>query len=341
MSMNSKEKKEKAEIIISHWGFNENEELSMFKYFVTLFLTLTMTATAFAGNAQLVDFILGGNGVKEILVRYGIKEADSAQVQSYVASSLMALGSKSSLTKAELKSAIEKLPVSSQDATIRKQLQVLLEKSEKDLKQEDVVQAINNLIYLANKHGKSIIITCAECVNENLAKAGFKFSVETIKNASLNKLLEEVIPKNPAELNTFISSRAKRLGFGDYSKVSPELVSSSEEKSLAIFLALAENGNADQKALTRAIKRISTKNGKTDMFDSKNAQKFWKILSDDMSPQDMNGWTKTLNEVAGRAERDGVAPEEAFYRTLKDKAQGNDNLMKQYETLKAKRCFFK
>ena len=315
----------------------------MFKYFVALCLTINMTTTAFAaGSAQLADFILSGSGVSEILAKYGIKGADSLQVQNYVASSLMALGSKNSLTKAELKSALEKLPVSSADATVRKQLQILLETPEKELKQEDVVKAINNLIYLASQKGKSIIITCTDCVNENLAKAGFKFSVETIKNATTLKLIEETLPSNPAELSTFISARAKRLGFGDYSKVSPDLVKGyGDEKSLAIFLALAENGNADQKALTRAIKRISTKNGKTNMFDSKNGQKFWKILSDDMSPQDMNGWTKTLNEVAGRAEKDGVTPEEAFYRTLKDKAEGNEYLTKQYETLKAKRCFFK
>ena len=60
-----------------------------------------------------------------------------------------------------------------------------------------------------------------------------------------------------------------------------------------------------------------------------------------MSSEDMAGWTKTLNEVADRAEKDGVPPEEAFYRTLKEKANGNEYLTKQLETLKAKRCFFK
>jgi hypothetical protein len=60
-----------------------------------------------------------------------------------------------------------------------------------------------------------------------------------------------------------------------------------------------------------------------------------------MSPEVMGGWSKTLDAVASRAEKDGVSSEEAFYRTLKDKAQNDESLMKQYETLKAKRCFFK
>ncbi|MGZ3806764.1 MAG: hypothetical protein ACXVCE_01660, partial [Bacteriovorax sp.] len=197
------------------------------------------------------------------------------------------------------------------------------------------------IIYLANRHGKSVIITCAECVNESLAKNGFKFTVENIKNSSSVKVLNEVLPKNPAELNTFITSRMRRLGMGDYSKVTPDVVSPAEEKSLALFLGLAESGSSEQKALVASIKKLSTRNGKTNIIDPKNKQKFWKIVADDMSPQDMSGWTKTLNEVADRAEKDNIETEEAFYRTLKEKAQGNDYLMKQYETLKAKRCFFK
>ena len=98
--------------------------------------------------------------------------------------------------------------------------------------------AINNIIYLANRHGRSVIITCADCVNTNLANAGFKFTVETIKNSSASKLLNDVIPRNPAQLNTFISGRMKRLGMGDYSKVTPDLVAPEDEKSLALFLGL-------------------------------------------------------------------------------------------------------
>lgn len=314
----------------------------MFKYFVVLTLVMNLSSSAFAsGTTKLVDYMVSGSGLVEILGKYGVKGSDAKQVESYVGSALAALGSKKALTKQELADALAKLPVTGSDANVRKELQLLLDKSEGEIKKEDVVKAVNNIIYLANRHGKSVIITCAECVNENLAKDGFKFTVETIKNSSTVKVLNEVLPKNPAELNTFISSRMRRLGMGDYSKVTPDVVSPAEEKSLALFLGLAESGSADQKALISAIKKVSTRNGKTNIIDPKNPQKFWKIVADDMSAQDMNGWTKTLNEVSARAEKDNVTTEEAFYRTLKEKAQGNDYLMKQYETLKAKRCFFK
>jgi len=313
----------------------------MKKTIFTLTLTTVLSINAHAGSAKLVDYVVSGSGIVEILGKYGISGNDAKMVESYMGSALAALASKKNLTKQELSLAIANLPVTGADANVRKELQLLLDKSEGQLSKEDVVKTVNNIIYLANRHGKSVIITCAECVNDNLAKNGFKFTVENIKNASAAKVLNEVLPKNPAELNTFISSRMRRLGLGDYSKVTPDVVAPSEEKSLALFLGLAESGTPDQKALISAIKKVSTRNGKTNIIDPKNPQKFWKIVADDMSATDMSGWTKTLNEVAGRAEKDNVTTEEAFYRTLKDKAQGNDNLMKQYETLKAKRCFFR
>lgn len=314
----------------------------MSKYFIIYCLSILLGLNAYAsGSVKLIDFMVNGSGVGEIIGKYGIKGSDAKLVESYMSSSLAALSAKKSLTKEDLIEALTKLPVTGPDATIRKELQILLDKPESELKQADVVAAINHIIYLANRHGKSVIITCAECVNENLAKNGFKFTVENIKNSSSLKILNDVLPKNPAELNTFISARMKRLKMGDYSKVSPELVSPSEEKSLALFLGLAENGSAEQKALIASIKKLSTRNGKTNIIDPKNPHKFWKVVGDDMSPQDISGWTKTLSEVAMRADKDNLTAEEAFYRTLKDKADGNDYLMKQYETLKAKRCFFK
>jgi hypothetical protein len=316
----------------------KSEEISMYKYLLIFCLSINIS---FASAVKLVDYLVSGTGIAEILTKHGIKGNDAKQVQSYVAASLAALGNKSSLTKAEFLKILSNLPVAGHDADVRKGLQMILDTPAESIQKKDVVNAINGIIFLANRHGKSVIITCAECVNANLAKDGFKFTVETIKNAKTAQILNDVIPKNPAQLNTFISSKMKRLGMGDYSKVTPDVVAPEDEKSLALFLGLAENGSADQKALIESIKRLSTRNGKTNIIDSKNPHKFWKVLADDMTPQDMGGWTKTLDEVAERAKADKITPEEAFYRTLKDKSQGNEFLTKQYETLKAKRCFFR
>jgi len=313
----------------------------MLKYLMILSLTAQLSYAS--GSAKLVDFMVNGSGVVELLTKYGIKGTDAAQVKAYVGSAMAAFSSSgsSTMTKEEFLKVLSNLPVTGNDANVRMGLQQLLDKSEATIQKKDVIAVINDIIYLANRHGKSVIITCAECVNESLAKEGFKFSVETVKNTTSAALLKNVIPSKPEELDKFISARMRRLGMGDYSKVTPDLVSPTEEKSLALFLALSESGTKEQKDFIAAIKNISTTNGKVNIIDPKNPHKLWRELSEDMSPETMKGWTQTLNEVAERRTKDGVTVEEAFFRTLKDKADKNPELKKQYETLKTKRCFFK
>jgi predicted Zn-ribbon and HTH transcriptional regulator len=313
----------------------------MLRYLLVISLTCNL---AFAsGTAKLADYLLNGAGLVEVLARYGIKGEDAQAVKSYVTSAMKALEEKGSvISKADFTSIISGLPVSGEDAKIRKELQMLLAKTDGSFNKDDVVKAINHIIYLSNRHGKSVIITCAECVNESLAKNGFKFTVETLKDAKSVDMLAHVIPNSPAELNTFITTRMRRLNLGDYSKVTPALVSPTDEKSLALFVALAENGTKEQKDFINAIKNISkSSDGKVNIIDPKNPHKFWRELSEDMSPETMKGWTDTLNEVAAKRAKEGGTAEEAFYNVLKEKADKDPALQKQYEQLKAKRCFFK
>lgn len=311
----------------------------MMKCILAFFLSIQL---AFAsGTTKLVDMVLSSTGTSQILTRHGIKQSDAGLVENYLATALASLGSKRSLSRAEFLDVLSKLPLTAQDATIRKELQVVLDKSEGKLLKEDVVRAVNHIIYLANRYGKSVVITCSECVNENLAKEGFKFTIANIKNSSTKKLLNDVIPGNPADLQNFISSRVKRLGLGDYSRVSPQIVSPSEEKSFALFLALMENGSPEFKKLAQAIKNISTKNGKTNLIDLQRPNKFWKVAINDMSSLEMATWTKTLNEVSVLAEKEKISPEEAFYKILKERTRGSETLMSRFKAVKQKRCFFK
>ncbi|MBP9682277.1 MAG: hypothetical protein KBD76_12800 [Bacteriovorax sp.] len=315
----------------------------MFKYFFVLTLAFNLSSNAFASaTTKLADYLLSGSGVVELLGKYQIKGDDAKMVESYVGSSLASLGSKKSLTKEELAKIISKLPVTGADANVRKELQILLDKPEKEIKKSDVVNAINNIIYLANRHGqKSVIITCAECTNETLAKNGFKFSVANIKNTSVVKLMDQTIPKTPSELNTFIASRMKRFGLGDYSKVTPKAVSPEEEKTMALFLSLYENGNAEQKELIAAIIKVSTRNGKANIIDPANPHKFWKMFSNDMDPQYMSEMADLLNEVAVRASKEKSTAEVAFYRHIRAKAGNDPKLVKAADDLEKMGCFFK
>jgi len=311
----------------------------MYKFLI--FYVLSVQLVFASGATKLVDFIVSSSGTTEILSKYGIKGSDARLVENYVANSFAALSSKKILTKNELMNLINRLPVTPEDAAVRKELQILLDKNVDEFKKDDVVKAINNIIYLANRHGKSILISCADCVNDNLAKNGFTFSVENLKNSSIKKLLNDVIPNSPKDLQVFISSKMRRQRLGDYSKVTPEIISAYEEKAFALFLALAESGNQETKALIATIKKVSTKDGTTGFFDPVSRNKFWKVAVKDMSSKEIEQWTKALEKVGVRANKEKILPEQAFYRILREKSEGSESLLAKYRAIKSKRCFFK
>lgn len=316
--------------------------LSVLIYLRSLFLIGNLFSNSFAStDLKLIDFMLDENATIKILQKYEIKEKDALLIRNYLTSSLTALGLEKSSKRKEFKDIFAKLPPTKIDINVHKDLQILFDKSENEIKKEDIMATINNIIYLANKHGTNVIIACAECVNENLAKSGFKFTIETITNPSSLKILNNILLMNSSELATFISTEMRKLKMGDYTKILPNIIDPIEEKTLALFLGLAENGTADQKELIASIKKLSTKNGKINLIDPNNQHKFWKLLAIDMNPQDMANWTKTLNEIASLAAKTNTPIEKAFYLTLKERSQGNEYLTKQYEALKLRRCFFK
>lgn len=305
-----------------------------------------------AGTVKLIDFVVSSSGFSELMVKNGFKGVDVKQVDAYVSASINSLSAGKNLTPKEFAEVLTKLPVTGEDATMRKELQVLLDKSEDTIKKEDIVKAVNNIIYLSNRYGKSVVITCAECVSDSLAKSGFKFTVENIKNKSSAKLLAEVIPSNPQDLNKFIASKVKRLGLGDYSKVSPGVIAPEEEKSLALFLALAESGSDAYKDFARAIKEISTKNKMANIFSPSNPNKLWKVVTTDTSDEEVRRMTtlideandiriKGVNTESSYGANLNMTTEEAFNKALLKRSQGSEELIEKYKGIKNKRCFFK
>ena len=316
----------------------------MKKFLVMLtsaFLMMNATMVYGAGTVKLIDFMVSSSGLTELMAKNGFQGTDIKQVDNYVFTSLSSLGSGKKLSQKELSELLVKLPVTGEDAKIRKELQVLLDKSESSIKKEDVVKAVNSIIYLSYRYGKTMIITCADCVSDSLAKSGFKFTVENIQNAGSVKLLADVIPSNPKDLHLFITSKAKRLGFGEYSKISANFILPEEEKSLALFLALTESGNTVYKEFGEVIKGLSTQGKTTNIFNARNPNKLWKMISADVSEEQISKMTVLLKEVDQVIKKDNVTIEEAFNQVLKKRSEMSEDLFQKFKNIKAKRCFFK
>ena len=310
----------------------------MYKYLLVLLLTINV---AFASGGKLIDYIVSSSGIGDLLTKnVAVFGDDAKQVKSYVNSSLRALGiPEGTGSQAALMNRLGNIPPGTmEEINMNRGLQGLLESDVKSLKKDQIVSAINSLIYIANKHGKSsYVIACADCVNSNLSKAGFKFTLEAISDSTTAALLVKELPSDPKKLQTFIRNGGMKLKMGDFGK-SGSMVLPEEEKALGAFVALGTKGSKEQQELVKSI--IAASNG--NLFDSANPHKFWKVLSDDMTADEMAGWTSTMKQVADRMKADkSLKTEDAFYAVLKAKAGDDPGLNAQLRTLQAKRCFVK
>lgn len=297
-----------------------------------------------SGGGKLIDFLINDSGVAEMLTKNGVDAVAIPRVKRYVKNSLVALNFKNKTpTKRELKNILRSLGGSPKDIKVRKSLEALLNKPSNKVQKRDVVNAINSLIYLANRHGNrgSTVLACAQCVSDVLSKNGFKFTLEEINNTSAKKVLDQVLPRKPRELTNFINTKMSRNKFGDLSRVDPRMLRPEEERSLGLFLGLSEAGTKKQKELIDAIREYSTDaNGTTQLVDSRNPHTFWKLFSEDMDDDVLEGWTKIIKEASAEA-NERTDKQEAFYAALKRRAGDDPYMNEQLEFLKKKNCFFK
>ncbi|OUR96260.1 hypothetical protein A9Q84_07840 [Halobacteriovorax marinus] len=316
----------------------------MFLRKILLLLVLLSSLSIQAGGGKLIDFLINDSGVAEMLTKNGIDAVAIPRVKRYVRNSLVALNFKNKApTKREIQNILKNLGGSSKDIKVRKSLEVLLDKPADKVKKADVVNAINSLIYLANRHGNrgSTVLACAQCVSDVLSKNGFKFTLEEINNTSAKKVLDKILPRKPRELTNFINTKMSKNKFGDLSRVDPRMLRPEEERSLGLFLGLSEAGSKKQRELIDAIREYSTDaNGTTQLIDSRNPHTFWKLFSEDMDDDVLEGWTKIIKEASAEAS-EKTDKQDAFYAALKKRAGDDPYMNEQLEFLKKKNCFFK
>ncbi|OUR97345.1 hypothetical protein A9Q84_13555 [Halobacteriovorax marinus] len=299
---------------------------------------------AMASAIKLVDILVNETGLSESLSKHGIRGTSATKVKSYVRNSVSSLylyGNKKP-TASQLKRFVRGIKATGKDARYKSDLLKLLNKSEKKMSQKDLVTAINSLIYLANRHGKSssAILACAACVSDSLSKKGFKFTLETMNNKQSKKVLSKMLPSNPRSLTNYINAKLGKFQIGSLSG-SGKLVAAEEEKALGLFLGLKDVGSKQQKSLIGAIENLSKdSSGKVNIINPQNPHKLWKLFSEDISESEMSGWTSLLDEVAKKS-KGKTNKKEVFFEILEGRAAGKTDLQDRVQSLKNKNCFFK
>lgn len=294
-----------------------------------------------SGAKHLVDMLISDSGVASALTKSGIRGQAATHVKRSVKNSLVALyGGNGVPSKRQLARALQGLPSKGKDGRIVRELKVLLNKKEAELTKGDFVDAVNNLIYLANRYGlkSSSVLACAQCVSDSLAKNGFKFTMEVVENKQSKMVLTQVLPQKPRDLSNYVSKEMKR--FGGTGRDFDQLVGAEEERALALFLGLDKYGSKAQKDFIGAVKEISSGPRGVKLVDKDNPHKLWKLFADDVTQAELEGWTKLLKEVNAEAKASKISKKDAFYKVLTKKADGEEGMVSRIDKLKAKRCFF-
>ncbi|MBT7609370.1 MAG: hypothetical protein HN576_06420 [Bacteriovoracaceae bacterium] len=311
---------------------------------VFIFSLLFAVTSYAAGAGKLIDFLVNDTGIIELLGSKGIKGAAATRAKKYVMLSLSSLNMMGDRvpTKIELKKIITSISGSADDLKIKKQLTELLDRPSEQLSKKDVVSAMNNLIWLANRHGKrgAIVLACSACVSESLSRHGFKFTLEVLNDSAAKRVLNDVLPRRPRDLRNFLNEKMTSLGLGDFSRATRDLIAPEEERSLGLFLGLYEHGSKSQKELIESILEVSKRpDGKVELLDPKNPHKLWKLFTEDLDQDELVDWSKMLKKVARDSSSD-ESKKDAFFAYLKRRA-GDDPTMNEWlNKIKIKKCFF-
>jgi hypothetical protein len=291
---------------------------------------------------SLVRMLLHRNGTKRALGRFGIYGDEAMRMSSYIKRSWDALNfgqGQPQLT--DLENVFRALPQNGLDAEKRLRLEEILIKDQNEVTPAELMDAVNILIYMANRYGKGVntILACASCVSEDLGRSGLKYTLETVDDAYAKKVLIEVLPYGPKKLKRFIKINMRRQGLGTYAR---NVIGSEEERSLGLFLGLELQGSRDHRNLINAVKDFSTNAaGEVKLLNPSNPHKFWKLFDDDLSSVELQGWTKLLRKVAADARSKGeVNKQAAFFRYLEAKVKKDPALAGRYRTIKENNCFF-
>ncbi len=309
-------------------------------------LTLSLNVWA-AGSGKLVELIVSESGLVEMLSKRGVEGASANRVEGYVRSSLLSLNRNSKPSPAQLKKVLIELKEVRIDSKYKRQLLSLLDKDVDSLSKKDLVDAVNNLIYIANRYGyrKGTLLACAECVSDTLGRHGFKFTLEEVSDSNVRQVLESMIPRTPQEVTKKISQWMGRSKAGDFSRTSRKLVAREERKTLAVFLAMAQKSSPasrTQKEFIDAVMDVSKRpGGSVKLLDPDNPHKLWKLFDNQSLSEDLlREWTAVLRETAEVAKND-VSKKEAFFKVLKKRAGDDPVLQEQVNALRVKGCYFK
>lgn len=317
------------------------------KFFKTLSLAalLSVSISTQASVVKVFDVLLDKSQFEFLMNSRGIMNRGVVgQVRKNVRYSLEDMARSGSATMKDIK-AMKKSIKDPADLKKYNRMVKNLSKDTKAITRAELVDSINDLVFLSQRYGlkKKAILACAPCVNKELAEAGFSFTLNELKGDSSKRIFKEMSrkAKDPLTAAKFINQEIRKQKLGVAAKVKAH-----EEEALIYMLLIPKHGTADQKRLYNAMLKVSkTKGGKIDLFDPENGHKFFNIFSDNLSGPEINLWEELLDDTAKLMDDENMSTMDAFYTVLQRRADGvadeaeKADLMAKLDFIKREGCF--
>ena len=320
------------------------------RYFIVSFMLLIMSVNTWSAGVRLLELLVDQTKLVSLLGKKGVEGTLVNQVQSSVQNSLFALrGSQGEMTAVELKKTLTQLKALPEDGPYQRNLLYLLDRDVNQITKEELAEAVNNLIYLANRYGyqAGTILACSACVSKELGEHGFKFTFEEIKDTNIRQVLHQMVPRTPRALKQKISQWMSRLGAGSFTVGGKSSIVGAEElRSFGLFLAMAQKNSpatTAQREFINGVLAVSRRpDGNLKLVDPQNPHKLWNLFSEkEVDEKFLKEFTAVLNETAQKANsQKQINKENVFFATLRQRAGDNPDAQQAVRSLERKGCFF-
>lgn len=304
------------------------------KFFKQVALTcaLCLSVNIHASVVKLADVLFDHNGLKSKLLSSGVSIEQVSRISSLVEISLNSLtGNKSD----SLVSIVKNLAVSNTDIAKKNKLLSVLSSNKNSLDNEEFIDALNQLIYLADRYGvgRQTTLSCSVCVSDELANIGIHSSISLITDKNIARVLK-TIPTDSKKITLLIKNRLKELGARDVSY----LITESDERVFALFLELSRRGTAEYQDFVKTVLAFNkAQDGTINLAGPKSIGPLWRVLNSTLTDEKIVSLTNALKSTLKEKPENRS---EAFFKVLKENALGDEDKISSINELKANNCLF-
>ena len=292
-------------------------------------VAILATSQSYSGAiSSLGQLLFSDGGVKEIMMKRGMKATSIPKQQSTLKNAYKALGLKSSPTVEEVTKKL--LLIKKNDPSEAKTIDSVLanlNKSSDDVSGDLLRDTMNSIVRISMRKGGlgTSLTECSKC-NDELVQ------IVEQENKYIQKIMKQ-LPKSDASFARHLKIRMRDLGGVPKTSV----LRVDDKRMLAVFTHLNKRGSRSQKKFSKSLREFSKDDaGKINLFSSN----LWKLPSQGASDRLLDNMTNVMALAAKEKKSKGVTHEDAFYSVLVKMAGDDEEMLDEAASIKANNCFF-